>query len=147
MSDSTMDAMRAFCTGYVPAGLEMAGLARWFLWAALAAGLVAMVLETIAKAREALAANAADGAPAPRTLTPLKEVFEALKGLVEALAKAPIWLALFAVGIVAFWVPGSAVSGACGSEGIENSMANAGMANEAAPAGEVAETNRNGKAE
>lgn len=43
-------------------------------------------------------------------------VLEALKGLVEAMAKAPSWIALFIAGIALLWITSSFVPGICRPE-------------------------------
>jgi len=101
--------MENFCKTYLGLGGELAGLAKWFLIAALAAAVVAVAIEVMNSYRAPAAPRLAP-APAP---TAIKDLAEALKSLITALSSAPVWLALFGAGVLLFWVPGNAV-GVCG---------------------------------
>jgi hypothetical protein len=95
--------MEKFCTDYIALGGRIAGMSMWFLYAALAVGVAFAIVDLIVRLR---------GTGAQLKRASLTDGFAALKDLVAALAAAPIWLALFAVGIVLFWVPGDAL-GVC----------------------------------
>ncbi len=100
-----------FCKGYVPLATDIAGLAKYFLIASLVVAIAAAAIELWGKLQPppvgGPVARVAGGAAG------LKEMVGAIKDLIAAVAAAPLWLALFAVGIAVFWVPGSAVGEAC----------------------------------
>lgn len=98
-----------FCREYVELAGDLAGLAKIFLIAALVLGIAYGFVEVLKRYQETPAVRAG---VAPNT-TAIKEIAEAIKGLVEALAKAPVWLALFGVGLMIFWVAGSAIPAMC----------------------------------
>jgi hypothetical protein len=102
-----------FCQDYVELAGDFAGIAKWFLIAALGLGIAYAVVETIKKSREPVKDARVDGQAGASTL---KDVAEALKGLVEALSKASVWLALFACGMLLFWFAGHMVPAACSGE-------------------------------
>ena len=98
-----------FCREYVELAGDLAGIAKVFLIAALVLGIAYAIVETIKKFREgpALTPRAAPGT------STIKELIEALKGFIEALAKAPAWLGLFGVGLLLFWVAGASLPDSC----------------------------------
>ena len=101
-----------FCQDYVELAGDLAGIAKWFLIAALALGIAYAIVETIKKYQEEAAA--------PRmSVSAVKEVVDALKTFVEALANARAWLAIFACGVLLFWVGGNMVPAACGGDMIK----------------------------
>ena len=101
--------MATFCQSYIGHALTLTQLSIGFLLVSLVAAAAMAIAEVIAKFRTAASVRTDAGTQAKTVQT----LIDALKGLVTALASAPVWLALFAVGIMLFWVPGSAVSGLC----------------------------------
>ena len=101
--------MAAFCQSYIGHALTLTQLSIGFLLVSLVTAGAMAIAEVLAKFRPVASDQVVSGAQAKTVQT----LIDALKGLVTALASAPIWLALFAVGIVLFWVPGSAVAELC----------------------------------
>lgn len=101
--------MATFCQSYIGHALTLTQLSIGFLLVSLVAAAAMAIAEVLAKFRAAASVRAAADAQVKTVQT----LIDALKGLVTALSSAPIWLALFAVGIVLFWVPGSAVAELC----------------------------------
>ena len=99
-----------FCDRYA---LLMLAYGRWFLLVGLLigiAGAVAMLVNLFrqparpaATAEEGLAAGPAGVAV----------VADAIKGVVQAFSRAPIWLAMFGVGALLLWMAGNAVPSYC----------------------------------
>lgn len=85
---------------------------RWFLLAGLIIGTIGAAVLVIRSftATDAGGDEGGGGAPA------ITAIIEALKGLVEAFAKAPTWLALFGGGALLMWMAGSAISSSCAIE-------------------------------
>lgn len=100
--------MTDFCTRYIALGGDIAGLSKLFLIAALLVAVAFAIVDLIVRYRAPAWPMAFDGA-SPASL---KDLVEAIKDLVAAIASAPIWIALFAAGIFLFWVPGNAL-GVC----------------------------------
>jgi hypothetical protein len=90
----------------------------WIFWLAvafLAASLLLGALSAI-KALMAKPLEPADpNQPRSRALDgqPIGPILEALKGLIDALGKAPAWFALFLAGLFLFWLAAEAYSDAC----------------------------------
>lgn len=96
-----------FCQAYVKLAGDIAGIAKWFIIAALVLGIAFAIVETIKKYRE-------QPAPQPKLAAgAIKEVVDALKAFIEALASARAWLALFACGILGFWFAGAMLPTEC----------------------------------
>jgi hypothetical protein len=95
-----------FCEAYGPSILT---LAKTFLWAGLLFALVAAVAEAVAAFKaggqsQLTTRDAAPGVPA---------IVDALKGLLEALKGANVWLALVVLGLLLMWMAGNAVPTFC----------------------------------
>ena len=100
--------MNAWCTAQLS----------WIFWLAVAF-LVAAALLGAASAMKALLARPAepDSPSKVRALAldgqPIGPILEALKGLIDALGKAPAWFALFLAGLFLFWLAGEIYVDAC----------------------------------
>lgn len=98
----------SFCEEYVETGGDLAALSLVFMGSALALGFVYGIVEIVKKA---------NGTPGPRVSGGgIKELLDALKAFVEALAAAPVWIAFFGVGVVLFWIPGNFIPSDCNAE-------------------------------
>ena len=98
-----------FCEDYVKAAGDIADLAYWFIGAALLIGILHGFVEIVKKYRTP--------PNAPRVQqAALKDLIDALKGLIEALASAPAWIALFAFGLVLFFAVGTSIPTKCEAE-------------------------------
>lgn len=90
----------------------------WILWLAVAF-LAASLLIGAMSAIKALMAKPVEPADASKVKTlgldgqPIGPILEALKGLIEALGKAPAWFALFLAGLFLFWLAGDVYVAAC----------------------------------
>ena len=75
-----------------------------FLWIALVAALIGTVAEIVLKIAP-LFGKARDYPPAARTAAPVDPVkfLDALKGLIDALTKAPAWVAIFLAALALLW--------------------------------------------
>lgn len=100
--------LSAFCDDYREVGIDIAKISEWFLWAALSVAVAVAIAEIIAKLRPQ-----ASTALAPDPGTGIVTIIDAIKGLVTALAAAPLWIALFAAGLLVLTIPGVAVPAAC----------------------------------
>jgi hypothetical protein len=88
-------------------GLE---LVWWFLAAAIAIGVAGAVMALVEK----LAALwAPDGGGGAHKAVPVNTLLDSIGKLIEALTKAPVWIAMFAAGLALLWVSADAVSTAC----------------------------------
>ena len=79
-------------------------LAHIFLWASLVLAISGVVVEIIVKLAPIFSSSSY---PAPRTgPTPPDPVklLDALKNLIDAIAKAPTWFAMFLAGLGLLWV-------------------------------------------
>lgn len=65
--------------------------------------------------RRRFLAPVTDSPPSSLTATgpPIKDLADALRELLTALAAAPVWLALMGVGVFAFWVARNAIPAKC----------------------------------
>jgi|GEM_PF-4719152 len=99
-----------FCQHYVRLAGDLASLGRPFVIAALILGIAFGIAETMARFR-------APAAPAQTARgladSPLKDLIDALKGFLEALAKAPAWIAMMGVGVLLFWAAAATVPATC----------------------------------
>ena len=104
-----MSEASTLCTDYIWYAGGFVAVARWFVIAALLLGIAYAIVETIKKYKEA---------PAPGRLMAgtIKEVVDALKAFLEALAAARAWLALFACGLLLFWFAGHMLPTECQGE-------------------------------
>jgi hypothetical protein len=86
----------------------------WTAFAFLAASLLLGALSAI-RALRAGPAPAAGGNARVLGLDgqPIGPILEVLKGLIEALGKAPAWFALFLAGLFLFWLAGETYVDAC----------------------------------
>ncbi len=83
-------------------------IAAAFLSAALLLGLLSAIKALHATGPSGTERRVTDGIPP--AIGPL---LEAIKGLIEALGKAPAWFALFLAGLFLFWVAGEIYVDAC----------------------------------
>ena len=89
-----------FCRHYAELGFN---LAWWFLYASLALAALAALIGLIGSLRRPPAmTESVDGGAESAGVA----FVGALKGLIEALTAAPIWLAMFACGALMFWLAG-----------------------------------------
>jgi hypothetical protein len=130
-----------FCKEYVELAGDVAGLGKAFLIAALVLGIIYAIVETIRKYTDPVAprtrAVAGTGA--------IKELIDALKGFLEALAKAPAWIALFGIGLLVFWAAGASVPEQCVGE-LNRPYAETKAAERANPSAPDADASREGDA-
>ena len=103
-----------FCQDYLARAAEVASWGKYFLIAALVSALALAAIEAW-KRFKAPPPVAGEGAIKSLTATalPVKDLADALRELVTTLATAPVWLALMAVGVFVFWVPGNAIPAKC----------------------------------
>jgi hypothetical protein len=92
----------AFCSRYATLTLDYA---RWFLLLALLIGLAGAVIGFINSLRTPTppvpGVNEAGGGPLTNTI-------DAIRNMVEAFSKAPVWVAMLGGGILLLWLAGSA---------------------------------------
>lgn len=100
-----------FCQDYVLSAGQITGLVWWFLIAALVLGLAFGIVELIRKFQEPRSRSVRGVAPST-----LKDLIDALKGFIEALSKAPAWIALFGIGLLLFWAAGNSIPDECKAE-------------------------------
>ena len=74
-------------------------LGRLFIWVALLAAVAHVIVQSIVALR-------GGETKAPAQLTGIDKVLEALKGVLEALAKLPHWVAIFLAGLALLWMAG-----------------------------------------
>ena len=86
-----------FCEDYIGVAGSVLDLAYWFVVAALVLGIAYGIAELFKKPQ----------VPGPKVQSSLKDLIDALKGLIQAVASAPAWIALFAFGLVLFWAAAS----------------------------------------
>lgn len=99
-----------FCEDYVAVAGSLLDLAYGFVLAALVAGIVYAGVEIYKKSK-------APPPPGDRVAqSSLKDLIDALKGLIQALASAPAWIALFAFGLVLYAGAGMLVPETCEEE-------------------------------
>lgn len=100
-----------FCTNHLG---SLLAIGKWFLWLSLAAAVFSQLVLWFATIREALAgkqgATINESVPASAGID---KILEAAKGLVEALTKAPTWLAMFLCGLALVWLSLSQLDGRC----------------------------------
>src|SRR5687767_11406105 len=81
---------------------------KWFLIAALAVALSSAAVTLWERIR-----NGGAGGPQLRSApdgTPLPAVLQALSALIDTLAKAPAWFAMYLAGLALLWVGGTLLS-------------------------------------
>lgn len=96
----------AFCDRYA---ILMMEYGRWFLLAALVIGAIGAAVLVLNSLRGGGATDEQGGGD----VTAIQAIVEALKGLIEAFAKAPTWLAMFGAGALLLWMAGNAVPSYC----------------------------------
>jgi hypothetical protein len=82
------------------------------LWASLAFIGTALVIGVMS-AFKSITNPASPSDVFTRSNQPIAPIIEALKGLIEALGKAPAWFALFLAGLFLFWLSGEVYVDAC----------------------------------
>lgn len=85
----------------------------WLVIAFLAASLLLGIWSAIKALKTTPPANIARVQTEGLDGQPIGPILEALKGLIEALGKAPAWFALFLAGLFLFWLAGSVYVNAC----------------------------------
>lgn len=108
---SSVDSSLTFCREYVELAGDLASLGKVFLIAALVLGIAFGVVELLKslQTRQNIVTDAAGSST-------LKDLIDALKGFIEALAKAPAWIAMFGIGLLLFWSAGASVPEKCETE-------------------------------
>ncbi|MEP9361223.1 hypothetical protein [Sphingomonas sp. KR3-1] len=103
-----------FCGDYLATAAGFAHWGRIFLIAAFVAAAVYALIEAYKRWKTPVTrtdgSRLVDGAI---TGLPIKDLADALRELVVALATAPVWLAMMAVGIFALWAAGTLVPDKC----------------------------------
>ena len=103
-----------FCEQYLATGAEVASWGKYFLIAALIAAVALAAVEAWKRFKApSPMAGAGDIKSFTETAPPVKDLTDALREHVTTLATAPVWLALMAVGVFVFWVPGNAIPTKC----------------------------------
>lgn len=100
-----------FCREYVELAGDLASLGKIFLIAALVLGIAFGLVELLKKLQTPPAV-----VTARVETSSLKDLIDALKGFIEAIAKAPAWIALFGIGLLLFWAAGASVPAKCEDE-------------------------------
>jgi len=93
-----------FCAAYGPTILSLAKL---FIWG----GLIFALIAALAEATASFKASGQSSARAEAAGLPA--IVEALKGLLQALAGAKVWLAMTIVGVLLLWMAGHSVPAVC----------------------------------
>lgn len=108
---AAQDWQASFCDRYA---LLLLAYGRWFLLAALligAAGAAVVVFRTLYPPKPDAGGKSGDDEAGGATA--LQTIIDAVKGLVDAFAKAPTWLAMFGGGVLLLWMAGDAVPSYC----------------------------------
>ena len=101
------DWVAEYCAGY---GQTLLWLAIGFLVVALLLGIASSIIALMAARAQR------GGGPGPDRVDVLPDpgkLVDALKGLIDALAKAPAWIAIFVGGILLLWMAGSFAGAVC----------------------------------
>jgi hypothetical protein len=96
----------------------------WFLLASLIAAVLWAAAVILAKFLELRAAGGIQPLPDGQPTSPLNAVITAIAGLIDSLAKAPVWFAIFVAGLALLWVSTATVSSACSPPADETSGPN-----------------------
>ena len=105
---ASMEWQGAFCDRYA---ILMMEYGRWFLLAALIIGTIGAAVLVVNSLRGTESGGGDDQSGGG--VTAVQAIIEALKGLIEAFAKAPTWLAMFGAGALLLWMAGNAVPSYC----------------------------------
>jgi hypothetical protein len=108
-----MTPLGRFCADYLATANDVALWGKYFLIAALATAAALAAAEAWRRFKAPPASSQGGAAKALAPGVPIKELAEALGELAKALATAPVWLALMAVGLATFWVAGNALPAKC----------------------------------
>lgn len=98
-----------FCREYVELAGDLASLGKVFLIAALVLGIAFGLVELLKKFQTPATVVVTEDVET----SSLKDLIDALKGFIEAIAKAPAWIALFGIGLLLFWAAGASVPAKC----------------------------------
>lgn len=87
----------------------------WIIWLAVAALAAALLLGALRALRELVRPSGGSGLRQEGVVnrSSLQSLFEALKGVIEALVNAPAWFALFLAGLFLFWVASEVYVAGC----------------------------------
>lgn len=114
MTATTMTPFGEFCQNYLVTAATAAAWGKWFLVAGFAAGTLYALIEAYRRWKTPVVqADGAELVGGTTTGLPIKDLADALRELVAALAAAPVWLGMVAAGIFALWVVGAMVPDKC----------------------------------
>ena len=95
-----------------PACEFLIDLAKAFLWLSLIMAFLAALTDIVVKIAPLFPRGAYPPVRGPAATDPVKFI-DALKALVEALTKAPAWIAMFLAGVALLWIANQAYTGIC----------------------------------
>ena len=105
--------MTEFCKRYLDTAGDIAALGLVFLIVALLAGTLYALVEVWKRYKAPVPDAADEVAKGAVTGLPVKDLADALRELVVAIAEAPVWLALMAVGLLTFALAGMTIPAQC----------------------------------
>lgn len=85
----------------------------FILWAAFAFIVAALIIGAISAVKSLRNPASPSAVFTTASDQPIAPIIEALKGLIEALGKAPAWFALFLAGLFLFWLASEVYVDAC----------------------------------
>ena len=114
MTTTAMTPFGEFCQTYLITAATAAAWGKWFLAAGFAAGTLYALIEAYRRWKAPIVQADGTGLVGGTTTgLPIKDLADALRELVAALAAAPVWLGMVAAGIFALWVTGAMVPDRC----------------------------------